>query len=212
MVLGKAFLSLFFNIPPGVLMQHLLLLKAQKQLPCISTLEDELVSWGRWRRGWCLSIPYCWRQRASLLHLWQKGELLLQRWGWGRRYAFLFPLPDPYLTPYVKPGNCFKDPGSGLAVISITLALRGHAWWLHPVFAEVLCICHLGSRTCIWPEGKCVREHSLARSPPPPPFFLNVLEVLGSKGNICVFYRYVYVCACVCESFFITASGKTVFL
>lgn len=85
-------------------------------------------SWEKWRRGWCLSIPHCWRQRASLLHPWQKGELLLQCCGWGRRNAFLFPLPDRYLPPYVKPGNCFNGPGAVLAVIFIMLMLCGHPW------------------------------------------------------------------------------------
>lgn len=42
------------------------------------------------------------------------------------------------------------------------------------------------------------------------PLFKNVLEALGSKGNICV--QCVCVCACTCDSFFIMSSGKTVFL
>lgn len=87
--------------------------------------------------------------RASRLHPWQRGELLLQRWGWGRRDAFLFPLPDPYLTPYVKPGNCFKDPGAGLAVISITLVLRSHPQWSSSIAPSCVCwslVVYLSSR------------------------------------------------------------------
>lgn len=40
--------------------------------------------------------------------------------------SFLFPLPDCYLSPYVKPGNCFKGPGAVLAVIFIILMLCCH--------------------------------------------------------------------------------------
>lgn len=39
------------------------------------------------------------------------------------------------------------------------------------------------------------------------PLFKNILEALGSKGNICV--QYVCVCVCTCESFFFVSSGKS---
>lgn len=120
------------------------------------------------------------------LHSWQGWMLLLQCRGRGRRDAFLFPLPDPYLTPYVKCGNCFKDPGAGLAGISITLELGSHPQWLHPVFTQVLWCLSSGQQDpclhCPWGHLSTALSSWF--------FFylyifLNVLEALGSKGNIC---------------------------